>query len=63
MICKGYAEANNKFLKSDDANKPPSCNTYLGTKLGNNGIFDKSIENPVKKVDVKIVTSRKQYLR
>ena len=29
MICKGYAEANNKFLKSCDANKPTSYNIYL----------------------------------
>ena len=29
MICKGYAEANNKFLKSNDANKPTSYIRYL----------------------------------
>ena len=29
MICKGYAEANNKFLKSYDINKPTSCIIYL----------------------------------
>ena len=29
MICKGYAEANSKFLKSFDANKPTSCIIYL----------------------------------
>ena len=29
MICKGYAEANNKFLKSNDANKPTS---YIDTQ-------------------------------
>ena len=31
MICKGYAEANNKFLKSYDANKPTSYIKYLDT--------------------------------
>ena len=30
-------------------------------KLGNNAIFGKSIENPTNKLDVKIMTSRKQY--
>ena len=29
MICKGYAEANNKSLKSYDINKPTSCIIYL----------------------------------
>ena len=29
MIFKGYAEANNKFLKSFDADKPTSHITYL----------------------------------
>ena len=29
MICKGYVEANNKFLKSYDANKPTLYITYL----------------------------------
>ena len=33
------------------------------SKLRNNSIFGKSIENPVNKVDVKIVTTRKQYLK
>ena len=28
MICKGYAEANNKFLKSYHANKPTSYIIY-----------------------------------
>ena len=32
-------------------------------KLRNNVIFGKSIENPMNKVDVKIVTARKQYLK
>ena len=32
-------------------------------KLRNNVIFGKSIENPMSKVDVKIVTARKQYLK
>ena len=31
MICKGYAEANNKFLKSYDAKKPTSYIIYLDT--------------------------------
>ena len=31
MICKSYAEANNKFLKSYDANKPTSYIIYLDT--------------------------------
>ena len=31
MIYKGYAEANNKFLKSQDAKKPTSYIIYLGT--------------------------------
>ena len=30
------------------------------TKLRNNALFGKSIENPVKKVDVKIINTRKQ---
>ena len=29
MICKGFAEANNKFLNSYDANKPTSYIIYL----------------------------------
>ena len=29
MICKGYAEANNKFLKCYDASKPTSYIIYL----------------------------------
>ena len=29
MLCKGYPEANNKFLKSCDANKPISYTIYL----------------------------------
>ena len=29
MICKGFAEASNKFLKSYDANKPTSHIIYL----------------------------------
>ena len=29
MICKGYYEANNKFLISCDVNKPTSCIIYL----------------------------------
>ena len=29
MICKGYAEANNKFLKSYNANKPTPYVIYL----------------------------------
>ena len=29
MICKGYTEANNKFLKSYDPNKPASYIIYL----------------------------------
>ena len=32
-------------------------------KLRSNAIFGRSIENPINKVDVKIVTIRKQYLR
>ena len=32
-------------------------------KLRTTSIFGKSIKNPVNKVNVKIVTSRKQYLR
>ena len=32
-------------------------------KKGNNAIFSKSIENPVNKVVLKIVTTRKQYLK
>ena len=32
-------------------------------KLRNNAIFAKSIENPMNKVYVKIVTARKQYLK
>lgn len=31
--------------------------------FGNNAISDISIENPMNKIDVKIVTSRKQYLK
>ena len=31
MICKGYIEANNKFLKSYDANKPTLYIIYLDT--------------------------------
>ena len=30
------------------------------TKLRNNALFGKSIENPVKEVDVKIINTRKQ---
>ena len=51
-------------------------NTYLGreakkkvtkqkkqnSNLRNNAIFGRPIENPKNKVDVKIVTTRKQYL-
>ena len=29
LICKGFDEANNKFLKSYNANKPKSCIIYL----------------------------------
>ena len=29
MICKGYAEANIKFMKSYDSNKPTSYIVYL----------------------------------
>ena len=29
MLCKGYPEANNKFLKSCDANKPTPYTIYL----------------------------------
>ena len=32
-------------------------------KLRNNAIFGKSIENPMNKVEVKIVTTRKRYLK
>ena len=32
-------------------------------KLRNNAIFGKSIENLMNKIDVKIVTTRKQYLK
>ena len=32
-------------------------------KLRNNVIFGKSIENPMNKVDLKIMTARKQYLK
>ena len=35
----------------------------LNAKLRNNAIFSKSIENPIKNVDVKIVTTRRQYLK
>ena len=31
MICKGYAENNNKFLKSHDSYKPTSHIMYLDT--------------------------------
>ena len=33
------------------------------TKLRNIVIFNKPIENPMSKVDVKIVTTRKQYIK
>ena len=33
------------------------------SNLRNNAIFGRSIENPKNKVDVKIVTTRKQYLK
>lgn len=33
MICKGYAGANNKFLKFYDANKPTSYIIYLDVNM------------------------------
>ena len=38
MVCEGYAEANNKFLKSYDTNKPTSYIVYLDA----NNIFGHS---------------------
>ena len=32
-------------------------------KLRNNALFDRSIENPMNKIDLKIVITRKQYLK
>ena len=32
-------------------------------KLRNNSIFGKSVEHPTNKVDVKVVTTKKQYLK
>ena len=32
-------------------------------KLRNNSIFSNLLENPMKKIDVKIVSSRKEYLK
>ena len=32
-------------------------------ELRNNAVFGKSIENPTSKLDVKSVTTRKQYLK
>ena len=32
-------------------------------KLRNNGIFGRSIENPINKIDVKTATTGKQYLK
>ena len=32
-------------------------------KLKSNAIFGKSIENPINKIDVKVATTRKEYLK
>ena len=32
-------------------------------KLRNNTIFDKSIENPTKKIDIKMMATKNQYLK
>lgn len=43
MICKGYAVANNKFLKSNDVNKPTPYLIYLDT----NSLNEHSMMQPL----------------
>ena len=42
MICKEYARANNKFLKSNDVNKPTSYIIYLDA----NSLYEHSMMQP-----------------
>ena len=43
MICKGYSEANNKFLKSYDARKPAAYIIYLDA----NNLYGSSMIQPL----------------
>ena len=44
-----------------EAEKEGNIVKKQNTKLRNNAVFGKSIENPMDKVDVKVVTTRKLF--
>ena len=46
-----------------EAEKEGSKINKQNAKLKNNTLFDKSIENPMKNIDVKILITSKQYLK
>ena len=49
-------------MKKKASRKRRQQNQKENAKLRNNVIFGKSIENPMKKLDVTIVTNRKNYI-
>ena len=58
---KPYIERNTELQR--EAEKEGNKIKKQNSKLRNKAIFGKSIENPIYKVDVKIVTTKNQYLR
>ena len=58
---KPYIECNTGLQR--EANQEGNKIIKQNTKLRNNAIFDELIENPMNKIGVTIVTTRKQYLK
>ena len=58
---KPYIECNIELQR--EAEKEGNKIKKQNAKLRNSGIFGRSIENPINKIDVKTATTGKQYLK